>query len=143
MSSKKNNKYFLTEGLKFPKGTNITFFTPGIHGSDKLYPEPEKFDPDRFLPENIAFRHTYAYIPFSAGPRNCIGKQISNINKLQNKIIPISGQRFAMVQLKTTFANILRNLELLPVIPEHKCLLGNDAILKSMNGIPIQVKLRK
>lgn len=63
--------------------------------------------------------------------------------KLIFVILYFIGQRFAMLQLKTTFANILRKLEVTPVIPEHKVKLANDAILKAVNGIPINVKVRQ
>lgn len=61
------------DGTVIPSDTIISFFIYTLHHSENLYPEPEKFDPDRFLPENTSIRHPFAYIPFSAGPRNCIG----------------------------------------------------------------------
>ncbi|KAL6262132.1 hypothetical protein P5V15_007231 [Pogonomyrmex californicus] len=80
-----------------PTGSVLHINIYDIHRDPNFWPNPEIFDPDRFLPEKIRNRHPYSYLPFSAGPRNCIG------------------QRFAMLEMKAIMAPILYNFYLEPV----------------------------
>lgn len=59
-----------------PPRTHVITSPWFIHHNPKMYPEPEKFDPERFLPEKIRDRGICDYIPFSVGPRNCIGENL-------------------------------------------------------------------
>nr|CAH7765316.1 unnamed protein product [Callosobruchus chinensis] len=57
-----------------PAGCHIKIFVYDVHHQEEHWPNPRKFDPDRFLPENVAQRKRYSYLAFSGGPRNCLGK---------------------------------------------------------------------
>lgn len=65
-----------------PKGASVLIVTSYIHKDSEQFPDPERFDPDRWLPENSIGRHPFAFIPFSAGSRNCIGIYILCISHI-------------------------------------------------------------
>ncbi|KAF7286409.1 hypothetical protein GWI33_005329 [Rhynchophorus ferrugineus] len=114
---------WVLDGIKVPKGTTVTIFLYGMNRDPKVFPEPEKFDPDRFLPEKQAARHNYSYIPFSAGSRNCIG------------------QRYALYSLKACVAKFLLKYRLIED-PDFQIQVGTCSVLKSMNGYKMKVALR-
>lgn len=62
-----------------PAGTLVLVNIYGIHRSPKLFNEPERFLPDRFLPANEALIPRRAYMPFGTGPRTCIGNHFAMI----------------------------------------------------------------
>jgi cytochrome P450/NADPH-cytochrome P450 reductase len=64
-------------GYEIPPGTNLVISTWGLHYNPKVYPDPWKFDPDRWSVENSKGRSPYAWLPFSYGKRACIGMQLS------------------------------------------------------------------
>ncbi|XP_049524209.1 cytochrome P450 3A5 isoform X4 [Dermacentor silvarum] len=66
---------FEYNGNKYKAGTSQP--TIQIHVGPRIWPEPEKIDPDGFSPEDVAARPTIAYQPFGDGPRNCIGKRLA------------------------------------------------------------------
>lgn len=71
----------LTGAHLYPKDTILIVNIAGIHHNPKLYPEPYKFNPDNFTSEAISKRHRHSSIPFSAGPRNCIGTYVRKLCK--------------------------------------------------------------
>jgi cytochrome P450 len=64
-------------GYRVPKGSIVFLIPFVIHRRPKLWPNPERFDPDRFALEHEAARPRFAYIPFGGGPRGCIGNQFA------------------------------------------------------------------
>jgi len=64
-------------GHVLPKGATILVSEFVTHRDERFYPQPERFDPDRWLPEIEATRPKFAFFPFGAGTRQCIGEQFA------------------------------------------------------------------
>jgi cytochrome P450 len=64
-------------GHKVPKGASVNVLPWVLHRHRRLWDDPETFDPDRFAPERAAERPRFAYLPFGAGPRVCIGQVLA------------------------------------------------------------------
>uniref|UniRef100_A0A1A9WPJ2 Cytochrome P450 n=1 Tax=Glossina brevipalpis TaxID=37001 RepID=A0A1A9WPJ2_9MUSC len=107
-----------------PKGTAVLISQFVIHRRGDVYPDPDKFDPDRFLPERTAQRHYYSFIPFSAGPRSCVGR------------------KFAMLQLKVLLSTIIRKYKVFSSRTDKDFRLQGDIILKLTNGFQISLEPR-
>lgn len=64
--------------VHIPKDEVVYVPVTGIHHDPEYYPNPEKFDPERFSDENKANIQSFTYLPFGSGPRNCIGLYIQH-----------------------------------------------------------------
>ncbi|GBN49660.1 Cytochrome P450 4C1 [Araneus ventricosus] len=112
-------------GQTLPKGTSCIVLTYFLHRDEEVFPNPEKFDPDRFSPEKCLKIPELAYVPFGAGPRNCIG------------------QRFALMEIKTLVSSILRNFTIESLDPRDKILSFIYITLRPSSPIRIRIRPRK
>jgi cytochrome P450 len=80
-------------GQPIKAGTTVFISQYLIHTLPSIWKDPDTFDPDRFLPENIARRPKFSYFPFGAGPRVCVGSS------------------FAMMEMQLTLAMIFRQFD--------------------------------
>nr|ALD15911.1 cytochrome P450 [Dendroctonus armandi] len=98
--------FLLDDKWLIPKNCGIALPIFAIHRDPRYWSHPDHFYPDHFLPESTNQRHPYAYLPFSAGSRGCIGKLLANTiikvftcNLLQRFEIEAAGT-LAEVELK-------------------------------------------
>lgn len=75
--------------MVIPRGTNVFVSVQELHCNPEIFEDPHKFNPERFLPQNKTPSMAWAWQPFGAGPRNCIG------------------MRFAQMEIKIALAKLL------------------------------------
>nr|XP_039269840.1 cytochrome P450 4V2-like [Styela clava] len=112
------------DGHKIPEGSECLLFPQLVNNFPKFWPDAESFNPERFTVENSVGRHPYAYLPFSAGPRNCIG------------------QRFAMMEEKVMLAHLFRKFSVEACDKREDIKLLGDLILRPGDGINVKLKKR-
>lgn len=121
----------LTEDVKIasnnyllPAGTTVVIGIYKIHRDPKYWKNPEVFNPDNFLPENTQNRHYYSFVPFSAGPRSCVGR------------------KYALLKLKVLISTMMRNYKFTSAVPQEDFKLQGDIILKRSDGFRVNIEPR-
>ncbi|CAE1256598.1 TBXAS1 [Acanthosepion pharaonis] len=115
----------IIKGLKIPKNTGILVSAMALHYDPRYWPEPEKFDPERFSEENKAKQIPFTYLPFGGGPRIC------------------AGMRLAQLEFKMAVVQMLRKFRLVACDKtEKKIEFAKAGLLKPKNGVWIKIEHR-
>jgi cytochrome P450 len=110
------------DGHKLLPGTTISIMVIGVHHNREVWGDDHnEYKPERFNPDNMRNMDPYAFIPFSAGPRNCIG------------------QNFAMHELKVVVGRVLQHFEL-SVDASHHVERLPEMVTKAKDGIKLFLK---
>jgi len=109
--------------LDIPAGSMVAISPYVLHRHRKLWDEPDAFRPERFLPENRSRIDRFAYLPFGAGPRVCIGASFS----LQEAVIVL--------------ATIARSVRL-DLVEGHEVAPVQRITLRPRGGLPMRLTQR-
>ena len=110
-------------GFRLPRGW-LAFVIPYVlHRLPAFWEHPEAFDPERFLPERSAERPKFVYLPFGAGPRQCIGKQ------------------FALIEAQLILATLAQGYRL-HLVPRHRVEPWPLISLRPRFGMPMVIERR-
>ncbi|XP_022690492.1 cytochrome P450 4V2-like [Varroa jacobsoni] len=112
------------DGKTVPRGTNVSVDLFGLHRDPTVFPCPEEFIPERFGAD-AASRKPFTFVPFSAGPRNCIG------------------QRFALLEEKITLCHLLARYDWISLDPRDKLQLVSNIVLRPRSKIRVVFRARK
>ena len=112
------------DGQIIYKGTNVIVSIMGLQRNEEYWEDPLIFNPYRFAGNEYLHRNPYCYIPFSAGPRNCIG------------------QKFAMLEIKICLYYVLKNFKFKSLQDKDEIELCTDMITLSQNGVLIKFERR-
>lgn len=107
-------------GYHVPAGSDVLVCPYTLHRNPEFWDRPEEFRPERFDPERPTDRHRYAYIPFGAGPRFCVGNNLG------------------MMEAVFVVAMIARELRLAGV-PAHRVTPEPMLSLRLRGGLPMTV----
>ncbi|MBI1340290.1 cytochrome P450 [bacterium] len=109
--------------LKIEAGDLVLIMIYVMHRHQRIWDQPEMFDPERFSPERSAGRHRFAYIPFGGGQRICIG------------------MKFAYMEAAAILATLVRDLRFSPN-PAHRVRPNIRITLRPAGGMPLFVSPR-
>ncbi|MFY1636735.1 cytochrome P450 [Solwaraspora sp. WMMB335] len=107
-------------GYHVPAGADLVLCPYTLHRHPEFWPDPDRFDPTRFEPGNAADRPRYAYIPFGAGPRFCVGNNLG------------------LMEAVFVIAAVARRLRL-SVRPGHRVVPEPMLTLRIRGGLPMHV----
>jgi len=110
-------------GYRIPANASLTLVFYNVHRDARFWSEPERFDPDRFTPERSAGRPPFAYLPFGAGPRQCIGNQ------------------FALTEAQLVLATLAQRYQL-RLMPGHPVKPNPIFTLRTSHGLPMTAQRR-
>ncbi len=112
------------DGIVIPKGCLVEMNVWQTHRHPDFWNDPEHFNPDRFLPENIRGRHKHAYLPFGSGPRTCIGKGM------------------ALMEIQLALATVLQKMTITPVTDQWPNFVSTF-VMRPESSLPVKGILRE